>query len=258
MIFIDKNIYKNTTGIYCITNTVNNKKYIGLTTVSFNRRCIVHKTRLKTKTHTNKHLLNSSIKYGIEVFKFEVLECIENTNIELLKQRERFYIELFDSYNKGYNQTSGGDYWSFDNVDKSKQIKSVSSPIYQFSKNGEFIYRYNSVSECAKILNVHRDTINNIMGGNNTIFTHSIFKYEKDVDEFDRINCINDKIDVKYLHKNLNKKAVNVLDLNDSLISSFDSISLCAKNFGVAYGTISDCINGRSKVLLKKYHVEYA
>lgn len=44
-------------------------------------------------------------KYGKENFSVEILEyCL----IEELDERERFYINYYNSYNNGYNLTKGG------------------------------------------------------------------------------------------------------------------------------------------------------
>ena len=45
-------------------------------------------------------------KYGIDNFSFEILE---ECNPEDLFEREKYYIEKYDSYKKGYNETLGGD-----------------------------------------------------------------------------------------------------------------------------------------------------
>lgn len=51
-------------------------------------------------------LYNAMRKYGIEHF---FIEAIEET--DKLQEREQYWIAYFDSYNKGYNATLGGDGW---------------------------------------------------------------------------------------------------------------------------------------------------
>lgn len=93
-------------GIYLMRNKVSGLIYIGQ---SFNiyRRVNAHFAELKRGAHNNIHLQRAYNKYGREVFEVEVLELCEN-NIDKLNGREIFYIEKYDSFRNGYNQTPGG------------------------------------------------------------------------------------------------------------------------------------------------------
>lgn len=51
-------------------------------------------------------LMRAFRKYGIDNFKFEI---IEECNAEELNQREVYWIDYFDTFFHGYNQTLGGD-----------------------------------------------------------------------------------------------------------------------------------------------------
>jgi len=44
-------------------------------------------------------------KYGIENFTFEEIEQVDNS---ILDEREKYWIEYYDSYFNGYNSTLGG------------------------------------------------------------------------------------------------------------------------------------------------------
>ena len=92
--------------IYKITNNVNSKVYIGLTTQNVNRRWSEHLYRFNLGERDHK-LYKAMKKHGIDNFNIEV---IENTNDKnLLPELEKEYINKFDSYNNGYNMTIGGD-----------------------------------------------------------------------------------------------------------------------------------------------------
>ncbi len=74
---------KDTSGIYKITNLINNKFYIG-SGKCIRKRFYAHKTELKHNKHTNSHLQRSWNKYGEENFKFEVLvTCPKEYRVKL-------------------------------------------------------------------------------------------------------------------------------------------------------------------------------
>ena len=98
-------------GVYQIYNPINNKRYIG-SSINVERRLKEHLRNLKKNTHCNVHLQSAYNKYGVQNFKFEVIEFIENLeNLpltefkHLLEEREEFYIQLYESTDreKGYN-----------------------------------------------------------------------------------------------------------------------------------------------------------
>lgn len=92
-------------GIYKITNTINNKCYIGQS-VNIEHRWIEHKSAARNYSQKNSSALYNAInKYGIENFKFEI---IEETSIEKLDEREKYWIQYYDTYYHGYNLTTGG------------------------------------------------------------------------------------------------------------------------------------------------------
>lgn len=103
-------------GIYKITNLINNKSYIGKSDIDILSRLNDHKKGIKS----NKHLQNSINKYGMSNFTFEILEQCSK---EDCSNRERYWIEYYDSYNNGYNQTTGGENQSGWNLSKEARIK---------------------------------------------------------------------------------------------------------------------------------------
>lgn len=94
-------------GIYKLTCNANDKIYIGKS-VNIRRRVYDH-AHCRKRGKCGTYLKNAIIKYGWAAFSVEVLELVENfnaseDNISLL-EKESYYIELFESYNKdkGYN-----------------------------------------------------------------------------------------------------------------------------------------------------------
>ena len=95
-------------GIYCIHNTVNDKKYIGQS-VDVERRFKEHKLQLNGNYHKNSHLQSAWNKYGAGVFEFKIIA--EDIPIEELDDLERTFIGHYNtmSPNYGYNHEEGGN-----------------------------------------------------------------------------------------------------------------------------------------------------
>lgn len=102
-------------GIYSITNTITNEKYIGEAR-DVAKRWQQHIKKLELNSHHNYKLQESYNKYGITVFTFNVLEIIPVSNSEaknynnellsiLLLIREAYYMKKYSSLNNGFNCT---------------------------------------------------------------------------------------------------------------------------------------------------------
>lgn len=137
------------TGIYKITCLSTNEIYIGQS-IAIARRLATHKRELKNGTHYNKHLQKTYDKYGKESFTYEILEQCPSTK---LNEREKFYIQLYDSFNKGFNQDIGGSDISGENNPmfgiKGKDAPRFIDYILQLNSNGEKIGRFESTIDAA-------------------------------------------------------------------------------------------------------------
>jgi group I intron endonuclease len=93
-------------GIYCIRNTINNKRYIGKSK-NIIRRFSEHKSAFRKGTNTkiSYHLKNAVAKYGVDSFEFTVLETINTLDDGLLSDLEVSYMDKFETTHrdKGYN-----------------------------------------------------------------------------------------------------------------------------------------------------------
>ncbi|MGM9858544.1 MAG: GIY-YIG nuclease family protein [Bacilli bacterium] len=88
-------------GIYKITNIKNQMCYIGQTKAGFKNRWRTHVKRgLGCEEQTNNRLYTGLKEDGLENFTFQILEICED---KILTERERFYINFYDSKNWGYN-----------------------------------------------------------------------------------------------------------------------------------------------------------
>ena len=101
-------------GVYKIINTINGHFYIGSTDRKFSERFKEHcryYEQYKEGTKRNIHpiLWCAYDKYGIENFKVEILECMNNKSFYDILDREEYYIEqLNPEYNICKHPTCGG------------------------------------------------------------------------------------------------------------------------------------------------------
>ena len=91
-------------GIYKITNKENKLCYIGQAKKIRERWREHMKCGLGIDTPANNKLYQAMKKEGIDNFTFEILE---ECTIENLDEKEAFYINLYNSYNYGYNSNRG-------------------------------------------------------------------------------------------------------------------------------------------------------
>lgn len=93
--------------VYKITNIINNKVYIGITTQGILIRWYKH---ISDSKKGSSYAIHNALRFhGKENFQIETIEVVDS--IEDLKLREIYWINYYDSYNrnKGYNLTLGGD-----------------------------------------------------------------------------------------------------------------------------------------------------
>jgi len=90
-----------TCGIYCITNNINGKKYVGQSV------CIEKRFEQHIYSQSNSEIHKAIEEFGVANFRFEVLiACSKNE----LDEQEVKFIRLLDSYENGYNKTRGGQH----------------------------------------------------------------------------------------------------------------------------------------------------
>jgi len=127
--------------IYCATNRINSKKYIGQTTQKLNLRINNHLTSSRKENTTAFHkALN---KYGKENFVWIIIDYGNNQND--LDNKEKFWIKFYNTYKQGgYNMTRGGqDIKDFslnvDEVDNYNCNQRYKRKILVYNKFGNFI-----------------------------------------------------------------------------------------------------------------------
>lgn len=128
--------------IYQIENDINEKKYIGKTELSIEKRFKQHCKDAFKETCSKRPLYSAMKKYGLNHFHLSLIEETDNP-----EEREKYWIEYFGTFKNGYNATLGGDgkaYIDYDLVISTyKELKII--------------------SQVAKKLNIDKSTIEKIL-----------------------------------------------------------------------------------------------
>lgn len=91
-------------GIYLIFNRVSSKRYVGSALDVYARRR-THVRNLQKRTHNNKHLQKSFLKYGIKNFTFQIVEWVTAT--QELEAKEQYWIDKLLTCNPTYGYNYG-------------------------------------------------------------------------------------------------------------------------------------------------------
>lgn len=131
--------------VYCHTNKINGKKYIGIT-----RQDIRIRWRNGTGYRKNGQpkFRNAINKYGWDNFTHEILEKNIDT-IENANTREIYYIQFFNSFKSGYNGTIGGG----------GTIGTNEKKVIQLDNSGNVIKEYISVRSASTKNNISYSNI---------------------------------------------------------------------------------------------------
>lgn len=140
-----------TSGVYLITNIVDNKLYIG-ESVNVYKRLNMHKNSLRRGDHVNTHLQNAFNLHGEESFEFSLLE---EHPPEFTKSFENYWVNMLGTIDcrYGYNMRSTSPYGRSSHTEESR-IKISSSggggKVYQYNLDGSFVKEFPYVSAAAR------------------------------------------------------------------------------------------------------------
>lgn len=190
---------------YKIENSINQNKYIGITTNLIQRKNR-HFNKLRKNEHFNPHLQNAFNKYGEDNFIFSIIEEKDFINPQEAYDYEAVLIKKFDSINNGYNCNPGGTWTGPRGRFTEQEIYYILSTIY---------FNEHSSGVLAKYFNVAQATINNIrIGRNYTVYCNNFKTFSQEkisliYDEFCEISnfellkhSINAKTKSRLLQKN--------------------------------------------------------
>lgn len=214
-------------GVYKITNLITNKSYIGVSK-HIEQRWKEHKTG-----RGSKKLYEDFLLYGLKNFSFEILElCDEN----IMYEKEPIWIEYYNSYYDGYNENPGGGYGNIAAINKTKKT------IYCYDLEGNFIKKYDSLSDAERETNISNSNISRAAKNQGRTEQYQwSYEYIENFPPYKR-KCY---IGQKYNGENL--KRVNQYDKNGKYIATYFSITEAAKQTGANATCIGEICKEKGK-----------
>lgn len=253
--------------IYKISNTRNDKVYIGQTTLSAQKRFLEH-------SRSNSLIGNAMRKHGIDCFSVEIID-VASSQLEL-DHKERYYISQLNSQTpNGYNIKTGGSAGKHHELTKIKL--SDSRPFLVYSKDGSFIGEWDNSRKCSESLKCNYSKIRACLSGKRKSTGGLVFVFKNKQNEIDTLLTIantHSKLGTKhteqtksqmkknhaskssgYINPNKGKKITHSSHKNwkkftvysvvdNSIVGTWMSQSQCARDLGLHQGNIGSCLRG--------------
>lgn len=230
----------------CTTQTVSTNLHVNGITVSEIR------SRGQSKLSSNKKItLQYDLNGDLVNIYNSVIDAALTTKISE---------NMIRSACNGRAVTAKGYYWRhpeneiiLEHIDITQYIEKTKRPISQYNLSGEFIKNFNSITDAATELNVHRSGIENALTNKSHNCSGFLWKYQDDEgDIMEKVKRNNSKKD--YL-----KKAIDQYDLNNNFLNTFSSAHDAAIALGHENGasSIIKVCKGKNKTAYKfiwKYH----
>lgn len=219
--------------IYCITNCINGKQYVGQTNTTVKRRYGEHIRCAKSGQNTTSLLYKAMQKYGVDNFLVETLETVSADTRESLKSilndREIFHVADKNTYKPyGYNMTAGG--FAF--------ADHVMRAVYKVDSDGNVIARYESMADAEFKHQLPYGSINRAFEYSNH-YANGWYWYDATEAEFG----IGDNIGKQKSYTT----PVYCFDLTGVLHKEFISVKAAEDTTGINHSHICAACNGNRK-----------
>jgi group I intron endonuclease len=241
--------------IYKITNLINGKIYIGLSTEKEKFRWYKHCSDAKNNP---KNLIDRAIaKYGQNNFVLEILEKIsKDKSIDYLGERETFYINKFNSRDKkiGYNVALGGKIstgYTWNENSKYKLLNSIKNKkaILSYDLKGNFLKEYETIADAARDINRTRASILQALNIKNRSCHNKQWRIKENENFIKKIEVFNRA-------KPINRKKVYQFTKVGEFIKEFESIREASKETKIGLSSIQHCVNKRI-IFTSNYYFSY-
>lgn len=212
--------------IYCCTNLINNKKYIGKTTRTLEERKAEH-----FKCLNGKEIFHLALKqFGVKNFSWTILGEYPD---EQLNKWEQYWIDQYKTYflfDLGYNMTFGGEGLS----GNGKRVRA-----YKIEFGNEIYYKdYKTELDAAIDLNIDNVIVSKICNGKDNFYSCHGYTF-KFLDED------NNPIPTGYI----NKKTQNIIGSQpivvskNGIITTYNSMNQASKALHIGRDTIRNYLN---------------
>lgn len=233
--------------IYTLIDPVYFKiRYIGRTTQSLNKRLVGHISKSKLKKTHKDYWIQSLLKKGF-IPRIKELKVVDGWSYS--HEVEKNYIKKALKYNfKLTNHDDRGEGCKNKIITDSQKLKISNTLKYKYEKNiikptnttgvsvfnlnGDFIQKFNSCSECVKILKIPRSSLEKVLS--------------KKVKRWKNYQITYGKNPSKYVARskyNQNNKKVFIYNNKNKTVLEFESFILAAKYLKVSSPTIRRYIN---------------
>ena len=228
----------NISGIYKIENIYSNNIYIGQAK-DIRKRLREHlEYCISQNKDENKALVAAWKKYGEGCFDFEL---IEKCNLSDLDEREKYWINYYDSHSNGYNMTSGGQNgfsgkdWSDEERKYFSKIRNP-KPVLQIDFDGNIVKEYWSLAQASKLNNIDSRGIYSCCNkGISKTAGGYIWIYKEDYSSFDLEYHLNRK----------QKKSIEQYDMDGNFIKLYEHGHQVEED-GFSQSTVNSCCNHNS------------
>lgn len=248
-----KSSWKKQTGIYCITNKLTKKCYVG-SSINIYNRLMTHRSYLRSNIHANNHLQNSFNKHRENSFTFSVLELCKKDG---LVSREQHWVSIKGHYNirKDVERQTMSEESKLkmsitrkEKIANGSIIKQNTKKVKKYDLEGNFLKEYPTLTSASIENNISVSQIRRVLQGKHNHAKGYQWKYSEDTREVGKYKKRDYSNSLKKLHKK-----VFVFDVitKDSFI--FNSYKEWANFFGVSHQTLVYNMNKSKKLYKDRY-----
>jgi len=202
--------------VYKVEHKETGQVYIGATSDSLHQRKLDHQERAMRGENTK--LATAIATYGPDAFQWTVTDTAQTRDELAIKEKE--HIANNNSFEKGYNSSSGGEF---------------KKTVYQYSKlDGRLIKSFDCLKSAANAVNSTKSCISDACIGNNNSCKGYYWSYEKK--PFFKVQ------------DNRKKSVIQISSSSGQAVATYQSVALASKATGLSKTSISRvCRNERKQ-----------